>query len=243
MARLLSLFLALLSLQFTNANADNGASPQQPADVVGRDLATSFPLLGYAGHVGIYDGQAVIEANNVVPNAVQRVSFSDFKSASTRYWGAAHAPVDLDSFSYRDCETYLCTPMVLYSLRQAIAQRARRVVSIGADYVVTIAMVRAQEFCPGGGVDTCPVSGLTPVRGRYRCDTFVKDTFMDPRARRLTLAFPQPVILPYSYASWTGDSLAPATTPRLVFSAFTERGSGVVPSPTDPCARNPRLCR
>lgn len=231
-----------MSLAAPTAHADYGAFPQRQAEVVGRDLATGIPFAGYVGHVAIFDGQAVIEANNVAGNAIQRVTFDAFRSAA-RYWGAGRAPVDLDTFFYRDCETYLCTDMVLYSLRQAIVQRARRVMQIGADYVPTINVVRAEEFCPGGGVDTCPTSGLAPVRGRYRCDTFVRDSFTDPRARRLTAAFPQPVSLPYAYDQWTRNLLAPATLPRMVFSAFVEYGSETTPVPGDPCARNPRMCR
>lgn len=62
------------------------ANPSGIGDVVARDL--SITGLGWAGHVGMYDGSKIVEVLNKSA-VIQRNSTTDFK-ASSPYWGARY---------------------------------------------------------------------------------------------------------------------------------------------------------
>ncbi len=62
------------------------ANPSATGDVVARDLNISG--LGWAGHVGMYDGSKIVEVLNQSA-VIQRNSTSTFK-ASSPYWGARY---------------------------------------------------------------------------------------------------------------------------------------------------------
>lgn len=62
------------------------ANPSSTGDVVGRDL--NITGLGWAGHVGMYDGSRIVEVLNASP-VIQRNSIASFRAA-TPYWGARY---------------------------------------------------------------------------------------------------------------------------------------------------------
>lgn len=61
--------------------------PSMPGDVVGRDLT----YMGFLGHLGIWDGNKVLEANTGGNSAIRYVTLNQFKTATT-YWVAVHLP-------------------------------------------------------------------------------------------------------------------------------------------------------
>jgi len=142
--------------------------PSATGDVVARDLA--YPGMGFVGHTGIWTGSNVVEVVSGQTNAARYVSWQTFKTTSTP-WPTAHPNIPNHLIYY--CFAAYCA---FYdgtnyqngiSARMAVAGRANQIYLIGADYtlsgVVTIAS-------PG-----TPTSA--PVRGVYRCDTFVVDVF------------------------------------------------------------------
>ena len=145
--------------------------PSDPAlagDVVGRDL--NYPLLGWFGHLGLWDGARVVEVVSGTANAIRLTTLSTFKSTST-YWGTASA--NIPNYYVYGCFSALCQnwwlapegQVEMVRTRFAIAKRAYQAYLIGADYTVTAQYVRAR---PGDGY-------YPAIRGSYRCDTFVLD--------------------------------------------------------------------
>ena len=62
------------------------SNPKATGDIVGRDLSISG--LGWAGHVGIWDGRKVLEVLNK-STVIQKNSLYSFKNSSS-YWGARY---------------------------------------------------------------------------------------------------------------------------------------------------------
>lgn len=145
----------------------NNDDPRSPGDTVGRDLILG--PLGPIGHIGIWDGSKVVQAMMGLSNAIESVSLSQFKAAS-RYWGAAKPNVP---FAFVDPECYYVhcggdADISVLSTRTAIAQRARQIQAIGADYTLI----------PDATITAYPSFGNRPsIRGKYRCDTFVLDAY------------------------------------------------------------------
>lgn len=82
-------FMKLVSLSTLLLVASSSAfagNPKSVGDVVARDLSISG--LGWAGHVGIWDGSKVLEVLND-DKVIHKNTLSSFKSASS-YWGAKY---------------------------------------------------------------------------------------------------------------------------------------------------------
>ena len=146
--------------------------PSDPAlagDVVGLDL--NYPLLGWLGHLGLWDGARIVEVVSGTTNAIRLTTLSTFKSTST-YWGTASARIP--TYDVYGCFLSSCPDRRLTSwggqvetvnTRYAIAKRAYQAYLIGANYTTTA------EYRPAIAGDAY----YPPIRGVYRCDTFVLD--------------------------------------------------------------------
>lgn len=145
--------------------------PQNEGDLVGRDLASTGGAP--AGHIGIYDGQYVYDAIDDPENAVERITLSDYKSAS-HYWGSARPRVPAGyqlPDSQPNCYSAQCPDSPNpggWSARRAMILRAYQISVIGARY--TVFSVNTKRAMPGW-------YGGPPQLGVYRCDTFVIDTY------------------------------------------------------------------
>jgi hypothetical protein len=141
--------------------------PSNFGDVAARDL--SYPGLGALGHVGVWTGANMVEANkDGGENAIRYVSWDSFRRASTQ-WGIARPNIPHYFVNY--CYEYWCDGYNGYqtvTARQAIAARARQIQAVGADYTLSAAYFPAAEG----------YRGWPPLRGTYRCDTFVIDLFV-----------------------------------------------------------------
>jgi len=143
-------------------------SPQAMGEIVGRDLA--YPGLSWAGHVGIWDGDKVIEVLNEGGNVVRINTISDFQSRSP-YWGVVSP--NYPNTSLLGCFETTCPVaanpldyMRPYKYREIIVKRSHQIRLVGADYTQTAQYTSA---LPKGG------PRHPPTRGVYRCDTFVLD--------------------------------------------------------------------
>lgn len=137
--------------------------PTKIGDVVGRDL--NVPLLGGLGHLGVWDGEFIIEAVDGYTNAIRPVSVQPFKT-QTKYWGVASATIP-EGLLQTSCYESFCSTRKPYSdtvdARIGIAKRTRQVMAIGADYTTTGNVIHA-DFKD---------ENRPAQRGRYRCDSFV----------------------------------------------------------------------
>jgi hypothetical protein len=178
-----------------------GWDPSDTADVVGRNL--DLWGVGSIGHVGIWSGSHVIEALNTPGNAINSNTLTNFKSR-TRYWGAAFVP-DLDRLpQQRICSDAECSYLITLSMKKAIAQNAKVIAQVGADYAVGDYYIPARPACrPPMCVIYRP-----RIRGQYRCDKFVIDAYTP-----LSQGNP---------AMWT--AMFRSTTPASLFSRLNERG-------------------
>jgi len=257
-----------------------GADPTDYADIVGRNLAppvTGLPAL--AGHVGIYvSGGSVIEVTNTTGNAVNVIALSEFKSAS-QYWGASYFPVDLNASTGLNCAAWsdcsirnvvialkpvpvcadvACSSLVPVSRKFAIARRAYLVYQIGADYTYSPYFHAAR---PSGYTNEGRY--VPPTRGKYRCDSFIRDLFsvtflssIDPSravsdAPKLTrddeTYTPDNVVSCAAMRQWVDNEYSfyfakvvlPTATPITLFNTFTARGTEPPPFGRKPTPQNP----
>ena len=199
-----SLFLILMSATCSAQTVDNfaaiatskfGKDPRDKSDIVGRDL--NVVGLGSLGHVGLWTGDRVIEALHQTPAVVQN-TLQDFKSRSS-FWGTVYYP-EWNSLSTRWMPTRIRPPYTdnkLFTAKEAALQRARLIQLIGAEYTLfyrpNIAVVRECSglLCSG------------PIKGKYRCDTFVKDAYIE--------------------AGVEGISFDSLDTPSTLWSSYVER--------------------
>lgn len=153
------------------ADIDSRRDPSSPGDVVGRDLDVSG--VGFLGHVGIFDGDNVIEALNEGSNSIHINSLENFKSKTT-YWGTAFPKIPNGNAYYcfaEHCTNFLLKPqgqVEKISNRLAITRRARQAYLIGATYTLS------PDYKSAWAGDYSHL----PLRGKYRCDTFVFDILM-----------------------------------------------------------------
>lgn len=146
-----------------------GKNPADQSDIVGRDLHISMG--SFLGHVGLWTGSMVIEALNQTPAIVQN-TLENFKSRST-YWGAVYY-LNWNILPSQPLPTNSREPLNYrhFYAKAAAVQRAFLVPQIGADYSMSPypELVQVQE---------CKNSRCVgPARGKYRCDTFVKDAYL-----------------------------------------------------------------
>lgn len=146
--------------------------PPEAGDVPGRDMNQVGPFGPFLGHLGIWSGSAVYEVTNTTPNAAAVVDWATFNSAGRPgYWGPAHAAIP-DHWIYY-CFGYECPYSAGASshpvrARQAVVDRARQIMIIGASYSW------GSAFTPALADQK---DGWGPRRGSYRCDTYVIDAY------------------------------------------------------------------
>ena len=195
-----------------NIGADTSTNdPTRVGDVIGRDLDVA--VVGFAGHVGIWDGSKVIEATDKGNDAVRQVTLNDFKSLTT-YWGSSTYNIPNEYVSV-DCGQTFCD--YTYSkntfdvdARQAITRRAFQIYLIGSDYTWAASPKLAS-----------PATQWWPAkRGVYRCDTFVLDAMRSSTNDRYALPY-SGYIYPTTSAMQTWRNryigLTYAPTPRYIF--------------------------
>jgi len=184
-----------LALPITAAFAAKLAKdPQDQSDIIGRDL--NVPLLGAIGHVGLWTGDRVIEALNQTPAIVQN-TLQDFKSKSS-YWGAVYYS-NWNRLPAVALPSQIMVPYnyVLYNAKAAAVRRAILIQQIGATYTVSPYIQEAfVQECHG-------LRCAGPIPGKYRCDTFIKDTYLT--------------------AGTGGLSFGATDTPWALWSTYTER--------------------
>lgn len=151
--------------------------PKSLGDIVGRDL--SVPGLSWAGHIGIFDGANVIEVLNEGGNVVKINSYDNFKDRSLP-WPAVYTK--FSEYHYvTSCWGTNCglgrnsRDFVGLVARYAVTKRAYQIYLIGADYTLSASSKRAEPRY--FDLDDPYWQGRPPVRGLYRCDTFVIDAF------------------------------------------------------------------
>ena len=189
-----------------NIGAEPGTTdPRQAADVVGRNL--DIPVGGELGHVGVYDGGGqVVEADDGFSNAVRIVTLNQFKSTTHNYWGYASANIPSGS-SIKGCYQVYCytdAAFQQFEMRVAIARAAYAANLIGASYTFSA------QWSPtrwGNGISQ-------PVRGVFRCDTFVLWALSAP-------PYLTPTPVRTKWKSFIQDWLnTGAKTPTLVFNGL-----------------------
>ncbi|NHZ66477.1 hypothetical protein [Massilia genomosp. 1] len=149
-----------------NIGVDNGENdPHERGDVVGRELDTHSVPLFFIGHIGLWNGEQVIEASEGGENAIKLVNLNNFKSIA-RYWGTARPripdgviePTCYDTFCPSNGERHISL-----LARVAIARFTEQQRLLGASY----------NLLPDYRVAEYADKYHDPKRGLYRCDTFV----------------------------------------------------------------------
>jgi hypothetical protein len=182
-------------------------NPKLGGDVVGRSLSVPFPG-SVAGHIALWDGGNVVEVLNE-PQVVQYNSLSYFKSRSD-YWGAASPNIPI--YYVRGCYNDGCGQANGNGYQTVTGRinsiyRAFQIYVLGVDYTHTAIYTRAQ---PRYYDTNSPI-----VKGVYRCDTFVFDTYN-----------------PNGIATRDGqdfNNLTPAQNNWLHF-VYQDLGNGFIPS-------------
>jgi len=146
------------------------SAPTKIADVLGRDL--DVPVVGFAGHIGLWDGTQVVEVINAA-QPIRRTSLSAFKTASDAYWGKA--TFSLPAIYSLGCALGSCyddgvmlTHWVEY--RPGVILRTQQIEIIGLQYTLLPYPTQAIPTLYRDGVMVKPAQ-----QGVYRCDTFVID--------------------------------------------------------------------
>lgn len=117
------------------------------------------------------------------PNAVRFVSWPEFRDA-TKPWSVSHPNVPTHLIYY--CMLAKCdydtgsNYKTGISARMALAQRARQIYAIGADYTINFSYSAAEPAYPNQPAN----------RGLYRCDTFVVDVFQATQGWNMNHAVP-----------------------------------------------------
>jgi hypothetical protein len=147
-----------------------GKNPADISDVLGRDL--NIAGVGAIGHVGLWTGSEVIEILNL-PQVIYQNSLSDFKNR-TKYWGATYF-----SDWNRLPDVWMADSVTVpysytrYTAKRAAIVRAFDIKKIGATY--TISPIAKFSFSEQRNASKC----TKKLPGSYRCDTFVKDAYMN----------------------------------------------------------------
>jgi hypothetical protein len=171
-------------------SSNNAAAPRTPGDVVGRELAQ--PGLGWTGHTGLWDGSRVIEMlNEGSGNRVFTNTWENFKSRDAVTWNTAYP--NYPAHTVKSCWNATCDinsnrpDQQLVSSQQAVVRRAFQVYLIGADYTLTTYYTNAE---PAMTDYTSSGWRRPPIRGQYRCDTFLYDAFRASTDILLSGVFP-----------------------------------------------------
>ncbi|HEX8612874.1 MAG TPA: hypothetical protein VF800_16415 [Telluria sp.] len=183
---------------------DGENDPHQQGEVVGRDLDTHSIPAGPIGHIGLWNGEDVIEASAGGKNAIKLVKLNEFKSIA-RYWGTARPRIP-DGMIERACYEEFCPgngdKHVSLEAREAIVRFAKQQRLLGADYTLLPYPFVAQYADQYRGAK----------RGSYRCDTFVTT------ALRQGTQYVKPITKAQSLWSDRVDTLfKPPVLPTTVF--------------------------
>ncbi|WP_159917469.1 hypothetical protein [Pantoea sp. 18069] len=156
--------------------SDGVNPPRNIGDIVGRDL--NYVSLGWAGHIGVWDGSSVIEVlDERGYNKVYKNSWENFKSRS-KAWDTVHPKYPghmIKTCWINDCDVNQSRfAGMKVSAQQAVVYRATQVYMIGADYTITAGFTTAEPVMKDYND---PRWRRKAIRGKYRCDTFVYDAF------------------------------------------------------------------
>lgn len=156
---------AVKPVPIKNPYIQPGPDPTLPGDVVGRDL--DVPIVGFFGHVGMWDGSSqIFEILNEGGNVIRINSLANFKTrANNRYWGAVSP--NIPDYQFSDCFSTDCPsarPNETVRTRVGILKRAWQQYLLGADYTYGAA------WNPGYPRES---TSFPATRGLYRCDTFI----------------------------------------------------------------------
>ena len=158
-----------MSVVFTGLGNVN--QPRNPGDVLGRDYFGS-----YVGHLGIWVGDKVYQMTRAKDGIHPTMSFESLESfnTSSKPWGAVNAKFPASLMVKRCYERYCSSEKerTSYQATYAVMMRARQIYNIGADYTATAYYVPARE---GSNMKNAP---WPHIRGMYRCDTYVLDSYM-----------------------------------------------------------------
>lgn len=174
-----------------------GSSPQpiEPGDVVGRDLNSAGA--GFMGHIGIWDGRMVIEALGTQNSndTLKRNSWSSFIQYPNQW--RTISPITIN-FNQKYCDGKDCSLTELENgdlvtmigptsgIRKMAAASAYAKFLIGASYTLTANYSSSRQgvkyytkrHCSPFAANCQPRQvEVKPVRGLYRCDTFVLDAW------------------------------------------------------------------
>lgn len=145
--------------------------PQFMGDAVGREMESNMPY-SFLGHIGFFDGGNIYEVlNDGAPNAAAYNSVDEFKRrAFNGYWGGA-SPSIPDYFVW-GCYKPSCrdgNDNQTLAARWMMVLRANQIWQIGVDYTYITYYTRAEPNS----------RNHQPIRGVYRCDTYVLDVYAD----------------------------------------------------------------
>lgn len=137
-------------------------NPSGVGDIVGRDL--NVPVLGwYLGHIGMWNGEKVIETLRETP-VIQQNSLADFKAASTdlkyKYWGARYG---------KGSNFYT---MVSNGWDQ---RNYNPIYTLTRDWIEGKREYKCVKYRSDG---SCIQYGYIVTRGQFRCDTFVNYMYL-----------------------------------------------------------------
>jgi hypothetical protein len=171
--------------------------PSKSGDILGRSFY--YPGLGFIGHTGIWDGQSVVEAIEGV--GIRKASLASFKAVST-FWGTTRTAIPDGNLTIYCYDTWCPSGRTYPSLpaREGIAKRLNQVYLIGADYTFG-AYYKSTLFGD---------PQRYPVRGLYRRDTLILDTYryMSSYATWSSSAQRDLQIRWYRYV-WDGTAITP----------------------------------
>ena len=177
----------------------NREKPKNIGDIVGRDMTYDGVMspLNYFVHIGVWDGNYVIEAVGMIAASdTLKVTPWERFSTSSNGW-PTYSPV-VENFSQYYCRDVFCNvndaggyqlPATEHvgGLKEIIAKRAYMYYLIGASYTRTAFFTAAVQgtkrystaHCsPFGGTACAPkLIETKPIRGIYRCETFVMHVF------------------------------------------------------------------
>lgn len=217
------------------------AMPAEQAAIVGRDL--NVPSFGWLGHIGVWDdvNKTVIEsldaagpATRLFPsdnNFMWGNNWASF-SSQTKVWPVISGRIP--SFFVEACFNDICTDdfsgigtifpdRIKLPANVAVVRRAQQIKTIGGSYTVVMAVIPSQARL----VSRTGTILTAAVRGRYRCDTVVKDIYAYTRG--IAKSFnpdinwrPIPLIhnRPWDWPSRVNTSILPASTPSTLYNAI-----------------------
>lgn len=183
-----------IKIQFPHGN-NSTPPPANFGDVVGRDLNVTG--LGYVGHIGIWDGEMVVEAIGFEDsrNTLKRTPWSTYNSNPTKWRTISPTTINV---RHKYCHAKECLLTELdngnlvsmtgstHGVREMAAKSAYVKFLIGAEYTAAAYFSPAKQgfsfytrrHCSPFGSSCQPRQvKIKPSRGLYRCDTFVLDAW------------------------------------------------------------------